>query len=346
MLRLLGAITLLVYAISPALAVAGAAGAPSPVALPPSVPLSAELRDAALKAGMPVGPLALALEPGAPRFGDGVVALITFFKGKTQKQWLVQFEIDQFNDDEEKKTPGSMKVSIWMTSGEARRKFDFSSTATFALKIRALGPYTTLPYNPKTAAKSAEDKTARVQVGPELLAIGLDRAAQVMMKQGATVETLLEKIADEEEARLAFGSWVSIMQFFSIAQETPGLKEIVLEVVDLPSVWSFARRLGKINVWFASGPQSLAVVDPAGWNLPALPFYRYPFGLTLNEKPAVYLSFFVTAPQPPLLTTAGIVGFTAQSPSHPDKHMLVQIVAAYRGERSVPATDPGKPAGK
>lgn len=287
---------------------------------------------AGVKAGLPLGPLVLELEPGSARLGDGIVAVITLTNGASQKQWLAQFEVDALTA-EEKKVKSTYNLSIGpLSSGET---WEISSKPAFALKIRALGPYVTLPHSPKNAAKSALDKTARALVAPELLSLGLDRAARALLPHGPALAAInsatLGKFSHEDEKAFA-GSFVALLQFFMIAQETPGLKEIIWEIIDLPSVWSLARSLGKIKYGFDMGSVPVAELDPAGWKLPALPLYRYPFGLKLNDKPAVNCAFFATAPHPPLLTTAGIVGFTAHSPSHKDKHMLVQVIAAYRGK--------------
>src|SRR5688572_21133171 len=75
--------------------VRGAETSPASLApLPTPIALSADLRAAGAKTGIPVGPFTLVLEPGAPRLGDGVVVLITLTNGSAQKQWLAQFEID------------------------------------------------------------------------------------------------------------------------------------------------------------------------------------------------------------------------------------------------------------
>lgn len=313
------------------------------VVLPAPVPPSAEVRAAAAKAGWSPGPLALVTEPGLACAGDGVVALITLWSGATQKQWLVQFEVDRLNE-QEKHAKTRLDVTIGLSS--TKQTWTFSGAPTFALKIRAIGPFVTLPPEPKTAAKSAVDKTARAPIIADFLSIGLDRACRVFLNQGNAPSTdgspSNANLAEADEKAVG-GSFVALLQFFRLAQETPGLKEIIGEILDLPPVWSLARSLGKIEPGFDMGTVPPVALDPAGWSLPKLPLYRLPFGITLNGKPAVHCAFFVTAPDPPLLTTAGILGFTAESPSHKDKRMLVQIVSAYRGQLPGASTNVGPP---
>lgn len=273
--------------------------------------------------------------------GDGVVALITLTNRAEQRQWLVQFEVDDLTP---KERAGSANFTVSMGPLPSGQTLEFSAQASRALKIHALGPFATLPVNPKTAAKKAEDKTARAAVFPEFLAMGLDRSARVMLDHGVTSATSVftdEMKLSAAEEKAVVGGFVSLLAFFNTAQQTPGLREIVWEIIDLPSVWSLTRSLGKIRPNFNFGVALCGTLDPAGWGLGARPLYQYPFGITLNEKPAVNCAFFVAAPDPPLLTTAGIVGFTAESPSQHDKHMLVQLIAVYRGKAPIA---PGAPS--
>ncbi len=304
--------------------------------LPPAVPPSAELRAAAAKLGWSAGPLVLATEPGAAWTGDGVVALITLWNKGVQKQWLVRFEIEPLTA-EEKRTAKS-QLSVKVSLGKGGETWDFSGPPTLALNIRSLGPYVTLPYDPKTTAKSAKDMPGRALINEEFLVLGLDRTARVSLQnklEGKSSDANLNLPRADQKA--VAGGFVSLLQFFLLATQIPGLKDIMWDVMDLPSVWSMVKGLGKIEPSFNDGSSTLAVLDPTGWGLPAeRPLYRFPFGMNLSGKPSVHAAFFVIAPEPPLLTTAGIVGFTANSPSHPERRVLVQIVAGYRGTPAKP----------
>lgn len=310
----------------------------TPEPLPIAVPPSPEVKAAATKLGWSAGPLVLATEPGTARTGDGVVALITLWAKGGQKQWLVQFEIEPMTAEEKKNAKSQFSVS--MDVGGEDGKWEFSAAPTLAMKIRALGPYVTLPYATATAAKFATDKTSRTLINEEYLSLGLDRACRVGVEnQRAGKNASDAKDLPKADKKAVAGSYVSLFQFFILAQEIPGLKDIMWDVMDLPSVWSMVKGLGKISMGFNDGGSSTVELDPAGWGLPARPLYRFPFGLSINGKPAVHSMFFVMAPEPPMLTTAGIVGFTANSPSHKERRVLVQIVSAYRGKAAEKPAD-------
>ena len=110
------------------------------------------------KAGLPMGPLAFTSVPGASRAGDGVVALITLWNGKKQKQWAVQFEIAPLTVEEAMRND---RFNLSMQSTTSGQKIEISAKPAFALKIRALGPFSTFPYNPKTAGKSASGRNSK-----------------------------------------------------------------------------------------------------------------------------------------------------------------------------------------
>lgn len=317
---------------------------PAREALPPAVPPSLEVKAAAAKLGWSAGPLVLTTEPGLTRSGDGVVALITLWTKGGQKQWLVQFEIEPMTEKEKKNAKSQFTATIDMGGPDGH--WEFSGVPTLALNIRALGPYVTLPYNAATAARSADDKTGRALINEEFLTLGLDRACRVgveNLRAGKRADDA--KDLPKEDKKAMAGAYASLFQFFVLAREIPGLKGIMWEVMDLPPLWTFIKG---VSPGFGDGGSSMAELDPAGWSLPARPLYRFPFGLKLNGKPSVNSTFFVVASEPPILTTAGIVGFTAHSPSHPEKRVQVQIVSAYR-EKVVEKTETpeeGKPTGE
>lgn len=312
---------------------------PAPVAapapLPPAVAAGTDLRAAATKEGWSTGPLVLATEPGTARPGDTVIALITLWSKSGQKQWLVRFEVEEMTEEERKNAKPQLTASISLDGGE---KFVFSGRPTLALNISTLGPYLPAPAEAKTAAKNAAKKQGRALVSEEYLTLGLDRAARVRIETPAAGPAGSKPKPSIEDQKAAGGGVISLLQFFLIAQQIPGVNEIMGEVVDLPSVWTIVKSLGKFSPNLSDGNSTFAALDPAGWSLPARPLYRVPFGLGLNGKPMVNAAFFVIAPEPPLLTTAGIVGFTAESPSRKDRRMLIQVVSIER--RPVPSAKP------
>lgn len=121
----------------------------------------------------------------------------------------------------------------------------------------------------------------------------------------------------------------ALITFFMGVQNTPGLREILWDVTELPSVWSVLKHGGKVNPGF-NIEEDIAAVEPGAWTMPDRSLYRMGIALSLNEQPALRISLTVTSPLPPLLTTAGIVGIVAQPPGKKDKRMDLRVVAAHR----------------
>jgi len=272
--------------------------------------------------GMEIGASAAAVRPG-----DSLTALVSFREGKRSKQWLIQFQVAVPTAQEIKDHPPS---SMWAKSDTSGRTYQFGAGVPLALDIRTVGPF--------VEGKDAPDaeKNTRAFVSPDFLGLGLDRNCESIVRWSA--EQALTKAGhsppptalSEDEERVFFGALPALATFFQGVQNTPGLREILWEITDKPSLWSIVKRGGKVDTKLNFGDE-VAAVEPAGWVPTGLPFFRSSVMVDLNEQRALRCVLLVTTPRPPLLATAGIVGIAAEPPNNKNKRLDVRIVAARRG---------------
>ncbi|MCX6951891.1 MAG: hypothetical protein NTV51_06965 [Verrucomicrobia bacterium] len=86
-----------------------------------------------------------------------------------------------------------------------------------------------------------------------------------------------------------------------------------------------------VGVYWADRVKVVSLFDASAWGWTRVTVYRGASLLVLNRKVAARVSLFVTAPQPPLATSAGIVAMTVESPSRPDRRVELRVLAARSG---------------
>jgi hypothetical protein len=150
--------------------------------------------------------------------------------------------------------------------------------------------------------------------------------SEAEVAKGRELAERLKLTAGQERALM--GSIPALLSYFDIVQNTPGLSDILYEIVDLPSAWSLVRNAGikSIGLRFGkgAGESSAALWGLAG----SAAVYDFPLFLELNEQRALNLKFVVTSPNPPLLACAGVVGMFAEHPVDTEKYLTLRIVSA------------------
>lgn len=274
--------------------------------------------------------------------GDLAVLLVALFDGPVEKQWLIELEVADLTREESGMKPPPNWV-VYTSSGN-RLEFKY---APLALQIRTHGPFTE-----GQSTKGVETKSARALVNREHLSLGFNKASAAFIRisddlsqahdttgtgfsfagkpfpadviQATKIQTQRVGITADDERALV-GAWPALASFFDIAQKCAGLREILWEVIDLPSAWSVLKKGGRVEPFFEFDGKQVAMLEtPAG--TPRL--YLYPVRLLLNGKLAISPRFVVTTPSPPLLTTAGILGLYADHPIKPEKHVAIQVMSA------------------
>ncbi len=344
--RLVGLACLLAWPLSPLRAeesgaAVGIGGKPAdPLNLPALLPPQADLVAYAAAHGLPLSGIDETPRGTAGAPGDSVTALITLREGQALRQWLVRLELAPPTDKERK--ANSVPESAVTVNGH---DYHFSGGDPLALDIRVAGPFVPGKKPP------TEEKTARTLVPPNFLALGLDEACGVLVavlpppgKTGATPSSpaaapASPPVLSARQERVVGGMFPALITFFNAAQTTPGIREIMWNVLELPSAWSLVKHGGKIVPNFTFG-NNISALAPAAWAMPDRRLFYLALDLALNEQPALRVSFVVTSPAPPLLNTAGIVGLVAQSPTKKDKRMDLQIIAAHRTAATPAQTNP------
>ncbi len=317
--------------------------AAEPVARPWAAPFPA-VAAFATERNLPLSGVAVESDASPSRVGDEVIVLITSFSGKTPQQWLANFRlVEPSAADHDAKT-----TELVLHSSTGAKHIFASTIAT--IELRLFGPF---PSGAKVGAGgSPREQKARMQVKSDYLALGLDRwFADVLNRRGTrflpndyssspfTAEQIATTVAIAREVgftpaadRAAAGGLLALGEFFSVAQKTPGLADIMQEVVDRPSLWSIATRLGVAVRFYWAARKDIVTLPEGpvleGW--PSLPIYRGAYRLDLNGALAANVDFLVTSPLPPLQTCAGVIGISAESPSRPNRRVELRVLGARR----------------
>jgi hypothetical protein len=226
-------------------------------------------------------------------------------------------------------------------------RFEFPS-APLAGRVLTLGPFK--DPNSKWRASKGGEKEATCWLDEAFLRLGLDDAAAAVLRfrstgikggfwfggkpptaeearKGQEIGRKLQLSSAEERALVA--SLPALMSYVGIVQNTPGLQDILMKVVQLPSVWSLVTNLGvkTVNVQVDSG--DIAPTDPRPWGLPPdARVYFYPMELEMNGQYALRVTLVVTRPKPPYLACAGVVGLLAENPVVKETYLTLHLVSA------------------
>jgi hypothetical protein len=278
------------------------------------------------------------------RVGDEVITLITLFKAGGVDQWLGCFRLVE--PDAKERGMEDSEIVLYSSTG-AKHVF---TSAVSVIEMRLVGPF----HADARPLDEVGEKHARIPVRTDFLALGLEgwygdvllrnevphprflpndySTAPFSREQIEKTSAIAREVGFTSAAdRGAAGGLLALAEFFTIAQHTPGLREIALEAVDPPSPWSFLN-VTQLGVGFHWAHQAKIVsrFDSQAWGWPTVPIYRGANALIFNGELAANVAFFVTAPQPPLETCAGIVGFTVEPPGHPDRRVEMRVLSARR----------------
>lgn len=287
------------------------------------------------------------------RPGDTVTALVSVVKGKTLEQHVITLTSVPRPASVKKEKVQSARY--YTSTGHA---FELSSAQTF-LEIGLIGPLAAAANDRKVTTAVEGMKRRVVGVAGDYLSLGLDRMPAMALRveqakrenpdrpQGnlqinnqpfpADVVAKNREAADaagitEADERAVVGGILAMIEFFQIAARTPGLQDVLEEVIDIPW-WSIIRSGGKM-------PGMSLVVLPGFSELPAADWglagdariYGFPLQLFLNEKPALLFQLAVTAPRPPWQASAGVIGLAAGRPDGKGPQLHLRIVAARAAE--------------
>jgi hypothetical protein len=281
--------------------------------------------------------------------GDSVSALITLFqKDGRRSQWLVYLEVVAPNTEEQarKQPPPQTFYSSFGT------KLKCVSSPAFVL-VRTLGPFVESPKGSKP--QKAGEKSARFALNKGFLSLGLNHTAEALyalkqtkahgkmwvrnvpfteteLAEGRKVAATLELTREQDHAFI--GGIPALQSYFEVIQNTPGLSDILFDILDLPSAWSMIRNGGIKDVEFHFERERVEEAKGGGWVVHDFgPAYHLPFVIKLNTRPALNLTFVVTSPNPPLLACAGVVGLLAEKPGQTQNYLTLRVLSARRAAK-------------
>jgi hypothetical protein len=272
------------------------------------------------------------------RAGDSVTALVTLAEKSGKKsQWFLYTQVS---------APPGNSNGVMVIHNTFGNKFEFPSFPT-PVTLRTIGPFVEVDGKSK-AAKLHDDK-ASFKLDKGYLSLGLDSAAAAIArnegsKQHGTFasgtrpfpadqikkskESAVEWAVTPAEERALGGSYPALLSYFDVVQHTEGLENILMQVLDRPSLFSLARNLGIRSVGFSWKQARKSSVPPSAWGMAdEAPIYEIPMVLMLNDHPSLEFIMIVTAPRPPLLTSAGIIGVIAQKPGKKEPELTIRIIS-------------------
>jgi hypothetical protein len=133
----------------------------------------------------------------------------------------------------------------------------------------------------------------------------------------ADIETVAEGVA-------------SCDSFFAILRTNPVMKQILYEVIALPSLWSIVTNLGVragfgIDFFAATrvAPECTANANGLVWSVPMT--------IDLNDQPALLVRILAAPSDGPAAAAAGVYGLVGRHPTDPGRRVHVQLLSSRRG---------------
>lgn len=309
---------------------------------------SAVLLAEAAKLGMPTDALPPPNEAiaGVPP-DTAVVGLIVHAEGTRTKQWLVRLVAREKTEEEQRLAAPKPERFFTRTGHE----ITFAGQLD-AIAIQVLGPVAGEAAadgarKPKEIWSGAFASGEFLTLGIHQASVAFERILAATQKSGQpgligwrnspfTAEEIVvgqaaaqaSGMTPDDERALA-GTTPAIVQFFNLAARTPGVRDILRDLLDL----------NLIKIAFTGMPDigmeliPLAVpVDLASWKMGHLPTRIFPFVLKLDGRPKLVCVLVVVPPDPPYSVSAGIVAMAAQSFDRPQSRVIFRLIAARSPE--------------
>lgn len=296
---------------------------------PPNV-----VRAFAAEKHIPIEGIEWATERTAIVAGDAVVAFVTFREAERVRYWLIRLTIASPTPDELRHYQAHTDTVTITKPDRTKKRYEFAGGTPLALDIDTVGPFSS------SASAKVGEKHARTLIDPDLLSVGLDQACLAFeASQPPTDPTAVAPSAKrvpppvltDAEYRSVAGAIPALMAFVQAVEKTPGLRELLWDIAQKPSVWSVVKSAGKLDIALSLGENGITAERIAETNEHhsfGSAMHRLPITLQINRQDSIVASLFVAKPSPPLQTTAGIVGIVAQPPGTTDKRLDIRLVSA------------------
>jgi len=310
------------------------------------------LRAAADRAGFPMAGVAVGAPDAVPAPGDRAVALVSYgslAEPVIPTQWFLRFTMAAPGGAP---TSGGRDLILYSTQGDS---FAFHSGTKAAIDVDLLGPA-----GGPTALRAPAPTRRRVQASPDFLMLDVSRATAAIHRIRAQIKDRppsergnfgiasapfpaaeverdrrqLEPYHLTVDDRRSFaGMLPAFAEFLGIVQGTPGLQDILWQVLERPSVFDFIRHVGNANPNFTIDYAEPVDSGDLFWSDPGRrqPAQLLVVTLALFGKPVLRVGLLAVAPRPPLEVTAGVLAAAAWGPAHPDRVVVVRVVSAGTG---------------
>lgn len=301
---------------------------------------------AMVKAKIPANGFTLISERTSIQKEDTVTLLVQSDDGKNLRQWAATLIINSRKPEEKVYT--SPAQTFYLNNGN---KVEFTACQLDNMAIHVIGPY-----SKQDGSGEAKDVWSGTLINPQYLGLQLEAtpAMFIRIKEQAEASGSLkgldfsinagpkpypaEQIASSQarlkpfaitqaEERSFAGCSPALMNFFGIAVQTPGVREILREIVEI-SWLQLALHGGRVEVFFELlGPmEKLRAED---WGLPPeTPVYSIGLRVHLYGKPVLLCRMALTTPRVPLLNCAGIIGISAVRPNGQGPRMMLRVMSA------------------
>lgn len=153
--------------------------------------------------------------------------------------------------------------------------------------------------------------------------VAAGKSAPSMVVDAATLADIRTVVLGVEDCR----------DFFTVRNANPVTRQILGEVLAMPSLWSILTHWG-VRLHFQVDFFAAELVDSA--LVPQLPYelWSVPVVLLLNDQPGFYASLLVGPSGSPDGAAAGIHGLVARHPHDGQRSLFVRLVATQRGSMS------------
>lgn len=309
---------------------------------------------AAGKAGVSVDTKQRPRAPRAPQAGDAMTFLVSLRDGDNLKQWVLVAETADLTD-KEAQLPPLKGFHVYTSTGN---EVNLGGRRA-AIEMTLIGPVTK-----READKGEvrpEVKRRRLLLNADYLSLGFDAGCEAIL--GLRTENARQAIAagfatrmgarpfppeiakanqalaqqagfTPERERAYWGSVPALLEFINLVVKTPGLQDILREVIDV-SWWSLLSNGGKAKPHIQMIGRLVARLDPGQQT--ALQQYALPFVLLLNDQPAMASQLIVTPPNAPLGTTGGVIGIQAGRPYADNPQLTVRLIATRCRDAAPPS---------
>lgn len=296
----------------------------------------------------------------APQAGDALTFLVSLRDGDALKQWVLVAETADLTA-KEAQLPTLKGFHVHTSTGN---EVNLGGRRA-AIEMTLIGPVT--QRDAAADAVKPEVKRRRLLLNADYLSIGFDAGSEAII--GLRTEGARQAIAagfstkmgpkpfpaevvkknralalqagfTPERERAFWGSVPALLEFINLVVKTPGLQDILKEVIDI-SWWSILSGGGKAKPHVQMIGHMVTRLDPGPRS--SLQQYTFPFVLLVNDKPAMASLLIVTEPRAPLGTTAGVIGIQAGRPYDKNPQLTVRLIATRcRDAAPPPAPAPDK----